>query len=131
MKSKKIQFIIVQLIIIVLINYLILFHEGFAFRNHWTGTFLFAMMFFHAGSFYTFYSTINSKLFSVEKFEYLSDLNGFIYVSFIFLLFFHNCLVKTENHTIDYFICLSMLYFSVIYLIKTRFSYVTFSQLKF
>jgi hypothetical protein len=53
MKKQKVKFIITQLLFILIINYLILIDSGFIFKTHWRPTFIFALTYYHVGTFIT------------------------------------------------------------------------------
>jgi hypothetical protein len=67
MKTKKTQSIIFQILIILSINYLILIAEGFIFKTQWKPNFIFALAFFHFGTFSSLYATFISKILLKEK----------------------------------------------------------------
>lgn len=123
MKTKKVKFIIAQILFILLINYLILIDEGFIYKTHWLPTFAFAILFFHVGAFSTIYLAITSKLFTNEKEQFLFDFSAFIYLTFIGLLLYHNCQVKTSDLLINYCLGLYILMNAVYFLFETHNSY--------
>lgn len=116
MKTKKIKSIIGQILIIVFINYLILFDEGFIYKDHWKGTFIFALAFFHAGTFSILYSTFKTIDLTKEKEQFLLDLYPLIYIGFLALLFYHNCQVSSKNLLLNYLLGLFTLMIGVILL---------------
>ena len=127
MKTKKIKFISEQILFILLFNYLIVIDSGFIYKTHWLPTFVFALLFFHAGTFATLYATITSKAFSKEKEQLLFNFNLFIYLSFIGLLLYYNCQVATNNLVINYCLGLYMLVNAIIFLFETYSSYKKYS----
>jgi hypothetical protein len=123
MKRKKAFFIIEQIVIILLINYLILIESGFIYKTHWLSTFAFAIIFFHLGTFMSLYATITAKIFTKEKEQFIFNFNFFVYLSFLGLILYHNCHVATNDLVINYCCCLYMLANAIIFLFETYFSY--------
>lgn len=123
MKTKKYRFIIEQVLFILFINYLVLFYEGFIYKTHWKSTFIFAMAFFHMGTFGSLYATIISKPLSSEKKEVLFNFNFFIYTGFISLMIYHNCQITSNNLASQYCFGLYMLIFVVAFLVETYRAY--------
>ena len=123
MKTKKTQSIIFQILIILSINYLILIVEGFIFKTHWAPNFIFTLAFFHFGTFSSLYATLISIILSKEKEEFIFNFNMFFYISFVGLLFYHNCLIQTDTLMVNYIIGLFMLFMSIIFLFETVNSY--------
>lgn len=123
MNLKKYTFIFEQIIFILLVNYLILIQEQFIFKTHWLPTFAFALLFFHVGTFSTLYVTITSKEWSREKEELLFDCNIFIYLTFVGLLLYHNCHVKTSNLPMYYAMGIYILINAILFLFETLKSY--------
>jgi hypothetical protein len=123
MKTKKTQSIIFQVLIILCINYLILIDEGFIFKTQWKPTFIFALAFFHLGTFSSLYATFISKILSKEKEAFIFNFNMFFYLSFVGLLLYNNCQVQTHNLMGNYSIGLLMLFISIIFLFETVDSY--------
>ncbi len=123
MKRKKVSFIIEQVLFILFINCLFLIEDDFIYKTHWLPSFAFATVFFHLGTFMSLYVTITSKTFTKEKEQVIFNFNFFIYLSFIGLLLYHNCLVATNTLAINYFFGLYMLANSIIFLFETFSSY--------
>lgn len=123
MKTKKTQSLIFQVLIILCINYLILIDEGFIFKTQWKPTFIFALAFFHLGTFSSLYATFISKTLSKEKEAFIFNFNMFFYLSFVGLLLYYNCQVQTNNLMGNYSIGLFMLFISIIFLFETVDSY--------
>ncbi|MCF8423842.1 MAG: hypothetical protein K9H41_05825 [Bacteroidia bacterium] len=123
MKRKKAFFIIEQIVIILLINYLILIESGFIYKTHWLSTFAFAIIFFHLGTFMSLYATITAKIFTKEKEQFIFNFNFFVYLSFLGLILYHNCHVATNDLVINYCFGLYMLANAIIFLFETYFSY--------
>jgi hypothetical protein len=97
MKRKKAFFILEQILLILFINCLFLIEDDFIYKTHWLPSFAFAIVFFHLGTFMSLYATITSKTFTKEKEQVIFNFNFFIYLSFIGLLLYHNCLVATNT----------------------------------
>ena len=123
MKKQKVKFIIAQLLFILIINYLILIDSGFIFKTHWKPTFIFALTYYHLGTFITLYATLISKNLSKEKEDFLFNFNMFFYTSFIGLLLYHNCQIESNNLVTNYSYGLFILFISVILLSETFSSY--------
>jgi hypothetical protein len=123
MKTKKTQSIIFQILIILSINYLILIAEGFIFKTQWKPNFIFALVFFHFGTFSSLYATFISKILLKEKEEFIFNFNMFFYISFVGLLFYHNCQIQTDTLMVNYIVGLFMLFMSIIFLFETVDSY--------
>lgn len=123
MKTKKIKFIIEQILIILFFNYIFLIDGGFIYKTHWLPTFIFAQAFFHLGVFASLYATIASKEFTKEKYQLILDFNCFIYLSYLGLLFYHNCHVETESLMQNYCFGLYMLTNVTIFIFETYSSY--------
>ena len=123
MKRKKAFFIIEQILIILITNYLILIESGFIYKTHWLSTFAFAIVFFHLGTFMSLYATITAKTLTKEKEQFIFNFNFFVYISFLGLLLYHNCHVATNDLVINYFFCLYMLAISIIFLFEMYSSY--------
>ena len=127
MKTNKIKFILVQLLFIVFINYMLLINDGFIFKTHWKPTFIFALTYYHIGTFITLYATLISKNLSSEKENFLFNFNMFFYISFIGLLLYHNCHIESNNLMENYTYGLIILFMSITILFETIASYKKYS----
>lgn len=123
MKRKKAFFILEQILFIIAINYLFLVEDGFIYKTHWLPSFVFAMVFFHLGTFMSLYATITSTVLTKENKQLIHDFNFFVYISFIGLLCFHNCLVNSGNLILNYCLGTYLLMNSIIFLFETYSSY--------
>lgn len=123
MKPKKYKLIILQIIAIALVNYLIVFDSGFIYKTHWKPTYIFALAFFHIGTFCSLYASIRCKELTSEKREVIFNYNAFLYLSFLGLLFWHNCQVATDNLALNYGLGLTVLFMAIILLYDTYISF--------
>ena len=127
MKKQKVKFIIAQLLFILIINYLILIDSGFIFKTHWRPTFIFALTYYHVGTFITLYATFISKTLSKEKEDFLFTFNMFFYTSFIGLCLYHNCQVEPNDLVTNYTFGLIALFISITLLFETIASYKSYN----
>ena len=123
MKTQKLKVATIQILIIIVHNYLLLFDSHFIYRENLLPSFLIMITFFNLGTFFLFYVTIASKEFTAEKEEFLLNHFFTIYVFSASLGYFHNCLVKTDQLTTNYFLGTLMLFSTVILLYDTIASY--------
>ena len=123
MKTKKIRFIFEQILIILFVNYVIVFETDLINKTQWLPSFAFSLAFFHAGTFASLYTTITSKEFTIEKYNLILDFNLVIYLSYLGLLFYHNCQVKTDSLVMNYCFGLYMLINITIFIFETHSSY--------
>jgi hypothetical protein len=123
MKRKKASYIIEQIVIILLINYFFLIETGFIYKTHWLPTFAFAMVFFHAGTFLSLFVTIKSNVFTIEKEQLLFSFNFFIYLIFLGLLLYQNCLVQTNDLITYYCVCLYILFNAILFVFEIKACY--------
>ncbi len=126
MKKQKVKFIITQLLFILIINYLILIDSGFIFKTHWRPTFIFALTYYHIGTFIILYATFISKPLLKEKEDFLFTFNMFFSTSFIGLLLYHNCQVEPNDLVTNYTFGLFILFISITLLFETVASYKTY-----
>ena len=123
MKPKKYKLIILQIIAIILVNYLIVIDSGFIYKTHWKPTYIFALAFFHIGTFCSLYASMRCKELTTQKREVIYNYNAFVYLSFLALLFWHNCHVATDNLVFNYSLGLPILFMAVILLYDTYISF--------
>lgn len=120
MTLKKIEFIAVQLLALLLVNYLLLVNEGFLYRGHWPISLCLALLYLHTIGFGTLYATFITKEFTPTKRKILVNLFGFGLVSFTALLCFHNCHVKSGNVVMDYGLGIGMIVLSLAFISEMR-----------
>ena len=123
MKTKKITFIIEQVFFIVLVNYLLLFDDGLIFKRALQPDLIFALAFFHLGTFSSLYASIRSKNFSVEKENILFQLNMVFYLGFVSLLLFQKCSYESDSLAVYYGIALYLLLNTTLFLFAAGRSY--------
>jgi hypothetical protein len=123
MKHKKTFFILEQIIMIAITNYIILFESNFIYKTHWKPTFAFALAFYHIGTFMSLYFTFKIKEFTNEKENVLFTYNMFFLLGFTTLLVYHNLHMVTDNLITTYTIGLTFLMLSIILLFETYNSY--------
>jgi hypothetical protein len=123
MKRKKAFFIIPQILTMILINYFSLIEDGFIYKTHWQPSVVFVFVFFHFGTVIALYATIKSITYTKERRQMIHNFNFFIYISYIGLLCFHNCLVVSGDLLFNYCLGIFLLIISVIFLFETYSSY--------
>ena len=123
MKRKKAFFILEQIFVIITLDYIFLIGDEFIYKTQWLPSFAIAILFFHLGTFISLYATITSTELTKEAKQLTHDFNFFIYLSFIGLLCFHNCLVNSGNLILNYCLGTYLLMNSVIFLFETHTSY--------
>ena len=128
MKKNKILFLLEQILIMATFCYVILFDEGFIFRESMKPTLIFAMAFFHTGTFLSFYATIQSVDITKQKEEFLFNFNMLIYSGTITLLMYHNCQMLTTQLIVYYFFGLFTLFFTLYFLLETYHSYIIYKS---
>ncbi len=128
MKRNKILFLLQQILIIASYCYIILYDEGFIFRESMKPTLIFAMAFFHTGTISSFYVTIVSVDFSKQKEEFLFNFNMFIYSGTMTLLMYHNCQMLTTQLIVYYFFGLFTLCYTLYFLLETYNSYIIYKS---
>jgi hypothetical protein len=126
MKTKQITFLIEQVLIILVVCFLLLIQEGFIYKASWKSTFIFSLAFFHIGTFASLYLTFVSKTWTPKKEGVFQNFNFFVYLGFISLCLYHNCLIQTDHLPFHYFFGLFTLSFSIVFLFETYFSYIKY-----
>jgi hypothetical protein len=91
MQSKKIKFLLEQVVLLVFTNFLLLFYEGLLFSSALQPYLLFALVFLHLGTISCLYVTMRSTSMPPEKEQVLFQLNLFFYIAFVSLLLFQKC----------------------------------------
>ena len=128
MNRNKIFSLAYQVLSITGVCYFVLFDAGFIYRTHWLPSFIFAMAFFHVGTFISLYVTIMSKELSKEKEELIYNFSFFVFCGFITLLLYHNCQIVTNQFIINYLFGLFLSVYSIIFLFKIYYSYLIYKS---
>jgi len=124
MELTRNKFIVTQIVAILCINYLFLVYEHFGELNYWRSSLIFAIAFFHVGTFITLCFTIKSKTYTKEKERLLADFNMVIYMGYITLLLYNNCQIESRHHLLqNYAFGLFTLMGATFYLFETYSSY--------
>ena len=126
--TNKFKLLIEQVIILIFIDGNILYSEGFIYQEKWLSSLVFALMFFHVGLFTSIYFILKSTSISKEVNNLLTTFSFFILFSFLSLLCFHNCQVKTNQLAINFLVALAFLFISVIYFFNVINDYRTFKK---
>jgi len=130
MKRNKILFLLQQILIMATYCYVILYGdgEGFIFRESMKPTLIFAMAFFHTGTFSSFYATLISLDFSEQKEEVLFNFNMFIYSGTITLLMYHNCQMQTTQLFVYYCFGLFTLFYTLHFFMEAYKNYIIYKS---
>ena len=117
METKKHIFLAEQVIFILLVNLLIFFYDGYASAKSMSPTLLFALSFFHAGTFSSIYLTLTTKCFNKQIEEALSQLNIFYYFSFVSIMLAHNCSIHSQDFVSMYVLTTILLFITCMFLV--------------
>lgn len=123
MELSRNKFIVTQIVAILCINYLFLVYDNFGKLNYWPSSLIFAIAFFHVGTFITLCFTIKSKTYTKEKERLLADFNGIVYLGYITLLIYKNCQIESSHLLQNYVLGLFTLMGATFYLFETYTSY--------
>jgi hypothetical protein len=128
MELSRNKFIVIQIVAILCINYLFLVYEKFGELHYWRSSLVFAIAFFHVGTFITLCFTIKSKTYTKEKERLLADFNGIVYLGYITLLIYNNCQIES-SHLLQYYgLGLFTLMATTFYLFETYSSYKKYTE---
>ena len=123
MPSKKIKFLLEQVVLLVFTNFLLLFYEGLLFSSALQPYLLFALVFLHLGTISCLYVTMRSTSLPPEKEKVLFQLNLFFYMAFVSLLLFQKCSQESEYLAVYYGIGLFLIATAFFFLLGAGRSY--------
>jgi len=123
MQSKKIKFLLEQVVLLVFTNFLLLFYEGLLYKSSLSPFLLFALVFLHLGTISCLYVTMRATSLPPEKEQVLFQLNLFFYMAFVSLLLFQKCSQESEYLAAYYGIGLFLLSTAFFFLLGAGRSY--------
>lgn len=130
MQSKKIKFLLEQVVLLVFTNFLLLFYEGLLYKSALSPYLLFALVFLHLGTISCLYVTMRSTSLPPEKEQVLFQLNLFFYMAFVSLLLFQKCSQESAYLAAYYSIGLLLLATAFFFLLGAGRSYKKLQMLR-
>ncbi len=130
MQSKKIKFLLEQVVLLVFTNCLLLFYEGLLYKSALNPFLLFALVFLHLGTISCLYVTMQATSLPPEKEQVLFQLNLFFYLAFVSLLLFQKCSQESEYLAAYYGIGLFLLSTAFFFLFGAGRSYKKLQMLR-
>ena len=111
--TNKFKLLIEQLVILLIIDCQLLVSEGFIYKEQWLTSFVLAIIFLHLGFFFSIYYSFKSKIISKELNSLITDFICLVLFSFLSLICFHNCQVKSGQLAINFLLAITLLFLSV------------------